>query len=67
MCLVREEVRWLDQEQTFTSSSGSSREEEESGKRRVSSAYFSRSNVPQRCIAYLKVVHGILEGGAWRT
>ncbi|KAF5838144.1 hypothetical protein DUNSADRAFT_3339 [Dunaliella salina] len=54
MCLVREEVRWLDQEQNFTSSSSSSTEDEDSKKRRVSSAYFARSNVPQRCIAYLK-------------
>uniref|UniRef100_A0A7S3VMY3 Uncharacterized protein n=1 Tax=Dunaliella tertiolecta TaxID=3047 RepID=A0A7S3VMY3_DUNTE len=57
MCLVREEVRWLDQEQNFTSSSSSSSsstEDEESKKRRVSSAYFARANVPQRCIAYLK-------------
>lgn len=54
MCLVREEVRWLDQEQNFTSSSTSDGDSS-ANKQRVSSAYFARANVPQRCIAYLKV------------
>lgn len=59
MCLVREEVRWLEQEQNFTGSGSGSGEASSSGRTqepsRVSAAYFARTNVPQRCIAYLKV------------
>eukprot|EP00798_Chlamydomonas_sp_ICE-L_P028106 gene28106-31214_t len=49
LCLVREEVRWLDLETSFSTSSTSE------------AAAFSRTNVPQRCAAFLKELTAVNE------
>eukprot|EP00195_Chlamydomonas_chlamydogama_P008745 CAMPEP_0202897154 /NCGR_PEP_ID=MMETSP1392-20130828/5993_1 /ASSEMBLY_ACC=CAM_ASM_000868 /TAXON_ID=225041 /ORGANISM="Chlamydomonas chlamydogama, Strain SAG 11-48b" /LENGTH=366 /DNA_ID=CAMNT_0049582727 /DNA_START=253 /DNA_END=1353 /DNA_ORIENTATION=- len=79
LCLVREEARWLELEAAFnapsassasqpgpetTSDDGSAAASGPGSSRPISAAMFVRSNVPQRCAAFIKELVGVADSAA---